>query len=100
MSKRGLKLKEADPASRSGCKPSMGESGAGSGAVPMINYVCQNTTMAQLVEGIRNVAGGYVDRPAVDMTGLKGGYDFTISWTPKGVVAGATRSGDPASMEN
>jgi len=96
VSKRGLKLKEADPASRSGCKPSMGDSGRGSAAVPMISYVCQNTTMAQLVEGIRNVAGGYVDKPAVDATGLTGAYDFTISWTPKGVITGAGKGDKPA----
>jgi uncharacterized protein (TIGR03435 family) len=86
VAKSGVKMKEADAANRPGCKPSMGDP-ASSGA-PMINYVCQNTTMAQLVEGIRNVAGGYVDHPAVDMTGLTGAYDFTIKWTPRGALTG------------
>jgi uncharacterized protein (TIGR03435 family) len=81
VAKGGVKMKEADPANRPNCKPSMGD--PNSAGTPMIQYVCQNTTMAQLVEGIRNVAGGYVDHPAIDMTGLKGAYDFTIKWTPR-----------------
>lgn len=60
----------------------------------MIQYVCQNTTMALLVEGIRNVAGGYVDRPAVDLTGLKGGYDFTIKWTPRQALLNDAKGAD------
>jgi uncharacterized protein (TIGR03435 family) len=87
--KRGSKLKDADPSSRAGCKRGSGESGTGSAAVAMLTYTCQNTTMAQLAEAMHGVAPGYVDHPAVDMTGLKGAYDFTISWTPKGVVTGA-----------
>jgi uncharacterized protein (TIGR03435 family) len=98
VGKRGAKLKPADPASRSGCKPSLGDSGVGSAALPMINYVCTNTTMKQLAEAMHGVAGGYVDHPAVDATGLDGAYDFTISWTPKQVVAGngqGERGGQP-----
>lgn len=52
--------------------------------------------MAQLAEAAHRFAGGYVDHAAVDMTGLKGAYDFTLSWTPKGVVAGAGRGGNRA----
>jgi uncharacterized protein (TIGR03435 family) len=88
VGKRGAKLKPADPASRSTCKPSIGDSGTGSAAIPMINYTCTNTTIKQLADAMHLIAGGYVDHPAVDMTGLTGAYDFTISWTPKQVVAG------------
>jgi uncharacterized protein (TIGR03435 family) len=88
VGKRGAKLKQADPASRSGCKPSISDYGTGSAAVPMINYACTNTTMKQLADAMHMVAGGYVDHPAVDMTGLAGAYDFTVTWTPKQVVAG------------
>jgi uncharacterized protein (TIGR03435 family) len=91
VGKRGAKLKEADPSGRSGCKPSMGESGTGSATIPMINLACQNTTMAQLAEAAHRFAGGYVDHPAVDMTGLTGAYDFTISWTPRGALTGGGR---------
>jgi uncharacterized protein (TIGR03435 family) len=83
VAKGGPKMKEADPANRPGCKPSQDMSSTG---VPMITYVCQNTTIAQLLETIRNVAAAYVDRPAVDMTGLKTAYDFAIHWTPRGAL--------------
>jgi uncharacterized protein (TIGR03435 family) len=96
VDKRGSKLKEADPASRSGCKPSMGDSGAGPAAVAMINLACVNTTMEQFADTIHRMAGAYLDHPVVDATGLKGGYDFTIKWTPKQQMTSAGRGGDAA----
>jgi uncharacterized protein (TIGR03435 family) len=96
VGKSGPKLKVADPASRSGCKRARGDSGTGSAAIPMLSYVCLNTTMAQLADALHGVAPGFVDHPAVDMTGLKGAYDFTINWTPSGVIAGGGgRGGEP-----
>lgn len=65
----------------------MGQTGSGAAALPAINYICQNTTMAQLAVAMHQVAGGYVDHPVFDMTGLKGGYDFTITWTPKNSIS-------------
>jgi uncharacterized protein (TIGR03435 family) len=85
VGKRGQKVKEADPASRSACKRATGETGTGANAIPALTYTCTNTTMAQLAEAMHNIAGGYVDHVAVDETGLKGGYDFSIAWTPRGV---------------
>jgi uncharacterized protein (TIGR03435 family) len=81
------KLKEADPASRSTCK-----AGAADGAR---TYTCVNTTMEQLAKALPNVAGGYLDHPVVDLTGLIGAYDFTLSWTPRGRLMGGGR-GAPA----
>jgi uncharacterized protein (TIGR03435 family) len=74
------KMKDADPLSRSAC--------ARSAADGLVHYTCVNTTMAQLVEKLPGVAGGYLDHPMVDLTGLKGGYDFTLSWTPRNRLLG------------
>jgi uncharacterized protein (TIGR03435 family) len=74
------KLKEADPAERSTCKAGAGDAGR--------IYACTNTTMEQLAKSIQNVAGGYLDHPVVDLTGLKGAYDFTITWTPRNRLMG------------
>jgi len=83
------KLKEADPASRTGCRMSIGQAGSGAASVPLRICTCQNITMALFAEFIRPNAAAYIDRPVVDLTGLKGGYDFTLSWTGKGMIKAA-----------
>ena len=55
----------------------------------MRTYTCQNTTMAQLAERLPFLAPAYIDRPVVDLTGLKGGFDFALSWTPRGQFSAA-----------
>ena len=87
VGKSALKLTPADPNSRSGCKWSPGEMGTGSAAIPMDVQTCHNITMAQLAECLHAMDRGYVERPAVDMTGLKGGYDFVLSWVKPPVMA-------------
>lgn len=99
VGRHGAKLKTADPSSRTGCKTSLGQQGSSTAALPMINYTCQNTTMQQLAEAMHRIAGGYVDRPAVDMTGLTGSYDFTISWTPVYAMNGLGRIRSPEGQQ-
>ena len=68
------KMKEADAGERSQCKLSVADGTR--------VYTCQNTTMTQLAERMQQAAGGYVDHQVVDLTGLKGSYDFEISFIP------------------
>ncbi|HMD70453.1 MAG TPA: TIGR03435 family protein [Bryobacteraceae bacterium] len=87
LGKRGPKLKEADGSVRSDCKLSIEVKGR--------TYTCQNTTMAQLAERLPSVAAAYIVHPMVDLTGLKGAYDFTLVWTGKRRLSGfAGRGGD------
>lgn len=87
LGKRGPKLKETDGSARSECKLTPAETGRA--------YVCRNTTMAQLAERLPDVAGAYLVHPLVDLTGLKGAYDFTLTWTPRAMLqSGAGRGGD------
>jgi uncharacterized protein (TIGR03435 family) len=71
------KLKETDPSGRPGCQWSN---------PGLQTLTCRNTTMAQFVEIIYERAGGYLDHPVVDLTGLTGAYDFVVAWMGKRVV--------------
>ena len=65
------KLKEADAATRTACKLTLGGTRS---------YTCQAATMAEFAAKLQSLAPRYIDHPVVDLTGLKGGYDFTLSW--------------------
>jgi len=71
------KLKEADPKGRSTCTRA-----AADGALTL---TCTNTTMEQFAKRLREVpnAAAYLEHPVVDLTGLKGAYDFTVAWAPR-----------------
>jgi uncharacterized protein (TIGR03435 family) len=86
------RLKQADPASRSTCKRSVSTNAAG---IPMASLTCQNTTMDLLAEKLPGMAPAYVDRPAVDLTKLEGGWDFVLNWTPRGAFDGGGAAGQP-----
>jgi uncharacterized protein (TIGR03435 family) len=78
------KMKEADPKSRTHCKEGPGPDGKDPRrANPMLTvlWTCQNMTMAQLGKELAYYSTGYVYTPILDATGLKGGYDFTMTWS-------------------
>jgi len=56
----------------------------------------QNTTMADFAEQLQYLAGGYVHSAVLDKTGLEGGYDFTLSFSPIQTIrpGGGGRGGD------
>lgn len=99
VGKRGAKVKAADPTTRSSCTRGNGETGSGASALMAMTYTCQNTTIDQLAIAMHQIANGYVDHPAVNMTGLKGGYDFTITWTPRGAISSGGRPGPSGQTE-
>jgi uncharacterized protein (TIGR03435 family) len=90
--KRDPRLKQADPASRSTCKRVVAANATG---VQLATLTCQNTTLAQLAEKLPAMAPAYVDHPAVDLTGLDGGFDFALSWTPRAQFEGGQRGQTP-----
>lgn len=91
--KRDARLKQADPNSRSTCKRTVA---ANSSGLPLATLTCQNTTLAQLAEKLPAMAPAYVDHPALDVSGLEGGFDFALSWTPRANFDGAQRGQNPA----
>jgi len=93
MTRRDPRLKQADPASRSTCKRTVAANASG---LPTATLTCQNTTLVQLAEKLPAMAPAYVDHPAVDATGLEGGWDFALSWTPRANFDGGQRGQTPA----
>ncbi len=97
VSKGESKLKKADGLERASCKPDPGAAPVKGSTTPMIAITCKNTTMAEVAKNLPTWAGGYVDHPVVDTSGLEGGWDFTLYWTPKGALQAPPR---PAGAPN
>ena len=91
------KLHPADGASRTNCKE-----GPAPGAKdprdtnPMVGRLvtCQNITVAQFVEELPRIAGGYIHVPVVDASDIHGTWDFTLNFSPAGQVTNAPANGD------
>jgi uncharacterized protein (TIGR03435 family) len=84
------KFKKADPSNRQGCR----NAPASSGYAPIFSLHCQNTTMAQLAEELPAFGGLYITHPVFDATGLEGGWDFDLSWSPPHLIRGG-EAGQP-----
>jgi uncharacterized protein (TIGR03435 family) len=83
------KLKKSDPATRTKCQEGAApDAKANKNANPSLGRLvtCQNLTMAQFAELLPSIAPGYVRTDVIDATGLEGGWDFTFSFSPMGVL--------------
>jgi uncharacterized protein (TIGR03435 family) len=73
-----------DPSERTKCKEGPGPDGKDPRtATPILNRLvtCQNMTIAQIGDELQHVANGYIFNTVIDGTGLKGSYDFTLSFS-------------------
>jgi uncharacterized protein (TIGR03435 family) len=91
-----------DPTERTKCKEGPGPDGKDPRiASPVLNRLitCQNMTIAQIGDELQHVAGGYIYNTVVDGTGLKGSFDFTLSFSSADkilpTVGDATNSSEP-----
>jgi uncharacterized protein (TIGR03435 family) len=96
------RLREADPANRTGCK----EGPAAGGRDPRITnpamsrlVSCQNMTMAEFATRLPGIANrlnqlnGPIRSTVLDSTGLQGAWDFTVNFSPE---VGISPGGAPA----
>jgi len=83
------KLKEASGSGAPGCQgqPQTPQPGV----IPKPVVVCRNVTMEAFLPMLRNIAGG--NKPVVDQTGIKGSWDFEITWTPQQLLGLAGADG-------
>lgn len=101
------KMAKADPTKRTRCFEGAPPASAAAARAPQFGrqVTCQNITMAQFGAWLPSIAGGYTQVAALDMTGLEGGYDFTLNFSPVGQVqgprpeAGTTTSGNAAALD-
>ena len=73
-----------DPTERTQCKEGPGPDGKDPRVTsPVLNRLitCQNMTIAQIGDELQRVANGYIYNTVVDGTGLRGSYDFTLSFS-------------------
>src|SRR4029079_9388969 len=93
------RLTKADPSSRTRCSEGPAANSADPrNRNPILSRLitCQNMSMAQFAERLQSLANGYVRVPALDATGLEGGYTFTVNFSPIGVVQGGAGRGGEA----
>jgi uncharacterized protein (TIGR03435 family) len=92
------KLTPADPLSRTRCKEGPGPDGKDPRvANPVLNRLlsCQNMNMAQIGDELQRVAPGYIYSPVLDATGIKGSWDFTLSFSSADLTKGGGGNGGP-----
>ncbi len=75
----GLKIKPSAAAGASGCERSNEDN------VTIEN--CRNMTMDDLANGLRSMAPVYIDRPVLNLTEIKGAFDFELRWMPRAQLA-------------
>jgi uncharacterized protein (TIGR03435 family) len=81
--KEGFKLQAAASDGQPKCAP-------GRGAEGLNHTACTNFTMTDLANWLpTRIAPSFIDRPIVDLTGLKGTYDIKLDWVPRPVVGNA-----------
>jgi uncharacterized protein (TIGR03435 family) len=75
------KMTQATDSERTGCKADPNAPKPFTNIQTMI--ACKNISMTELAQNLERMAGAYIDHPIVDATGLQGGWDFLIGWTPR-----------------
>ena len=81
------KMTQADDSERTGCKPNPNAPKPFTSINVMIE--CTNTSMSDLAQTLQQQAGAYIDHPVADATGLSGGWNFLVGWTPRATLQAA-----------
>jgi uncharacterized protein (TIGR03435 family) len=84
------KMTKADGTKRTRCFEGAPAGSAAAAKGPQFGrqVTCQNISMEQFGQLLPSIAAGYTRVPAIDKTGLQGGFDFTLNFSPIGQVLG------------
>ncbi len=81
------KMTESDGVGDATCTPQTQPQNPAPGSTFYIVVKCHNMTMETFADVLHRFAGGYLTKPVVDSTGLKGGWDFEFKWSPVATAA-------------
>ena len=86
-----VKMKKADPASRGGCREARTMANDPRDINPALSRLitCRNTTMAQFATQLQPLSPDYFAYAVEDATGLTGGWDFSLSFSPSWMLRAA-----------
>jgi uncharacterized protein (TIGR03435 family) len=90
--KPGVKMKRADPANRAGCRDARTVANDPRDINPRLSQLiaCRNTTMVQFASQLQALSPDYFAYPVEDATGLTGGWDFSLSFSPAWMLSAAS----------
>ena len=96
------KMKKADPSVRASCNLS-GVSDPNNPASYFRQITCRNITMAQFADQLLQLEGSYgeyIKSPVLDATGLTGGYDFVLKFSPPSALKTTAPAPAPAATSS
>ena len=84
------RMTKSDPTRRTRCFEGAPAGSAAAARPPQFPRLvtCENVSMQQFGQLLPQIAGGYTRVAALDKTGLPGGYDFTLNFSPIDQVLG------------
>ena len=85
------KMAKGDPARRTRCFEGLPPGSPAAAKPPQFPRLvtCENVSMPQFGQLLPQIAGGYTRVTALDKTGLSGGFDFTLNFSPIEQVIGS-----------
>ena len=85
------KMTKGDPTKRTRCFEGLPPGSPAAAKPPQFPRLvtCENVSMQQFGQLLPQIAGGYTRVTALDKTGLQGGYDFTLNFSPIEMVLGS-----------
>ena len=95
------KMKKADPTVRASCSLD-GVIDPNDPASYFRQITCRNITMSQFADQLFQIEGGYgeyIKSPVLDATGLAGGYDFVLKFSPPSALKAAAPTPAPTSSD-
>ena len=80
------KMTRANDSERSGCKLDYDAPKPAPNLHIFVMNSCKNLTMEELATYLPQWAPAWIDHPIIDESGLRGGWDFLLGWTPSPVM--------------